>query len=312
MLHPLWAQRKLITVVSLGVGIITLVINFLLPLYYRSTATLLPETEKNKLGSLSQFAGIAQLAGVSLGSSADVARLYPTIVTSETVLRNVIEKQYHSDRFHEPVNLIRYFELDEGTPEKNMAKALEKLRNALTTTFDAKTSVVSISVVMREPHLAADVLNSIIDELDQFMRQKRITSASEQAKWIDDRIKDVQQELRTAEEALKNFRERNRRVADSPQLLLEQERLSREVQVKSTIFIELKKQYELARIEEIKNTTIVDVLDPGRAPVKKDGPKRATNSAIMFLVALVGTSGYVAVQALHGERIRQFLKSFRR
>ena len=310
-LSPLWSNRKLIIIVSLVVGVVTLGINFLLPLYYKSTATLLPETEKSKLGSLSQFAGLAQLAGVSVGGGGDIARLYPTIVSSETVLRNVIGEKYRSDRFKEPVNLIQYYELDEDTPEKNMAKALEKLRNALVTTFDAKTSIVTISLVMREPQLAADVLNGVIAELDMFMRQKRITSASEQAKWIDDRLGDVQQELRSAEEALKNFRERNRRVSDSPQLLLEQERLGREVQVKSTIFIELKKQYELARIDEIKNISIVSVLDPARPPVRKDSPKRATNAAIMFLVSLFGTSGYFVLRSVYGEKISMFIKAFR-
>ena len=53
--------------------------------------------------------------------------------------------------------------------------------------------------------------------------------------------------------------------------------------VKSTIAIELKKQYELAKIEEIKNISIVNVLDPARPPVKKERPKRATNAALAFL-----------------------------
>ena len=169
---PIWAKRKKIAIVSLIVAVLTYGVNLLLPMYYKSTATLLPETEKSKLSSLGQFADIAQLAGVNIPGS-EIARLYPTIVSSETVLRSVIEKKYLTASYPDSVNLIRYMRLDEGTPAKDMAEAVKLVRSLLSSTYDAKNSVVSLSVEMREPQLAADVLNAIIGELDNFMRSKR-------------------------------------------------------------------------------------------------------------------------------------------
>lgn len=306
-LRPVWANRKTILLWSVIVAVVTLGVNFLLPVYYKSTTTLLPETEKSKLSSLGQFAGIAQLAGVNIPGS-EIARLYPTIVSSESVLRTVIERKYKTERYADSVDLVRYFDYDEGTPEKNMAATLKKLLGLLTSSFDNKTSVVSLTLEMREPQLAADVLNAIVGELDNFMRSKRVTSASEQVKWIDVRLKQVQQELRSAEETLKDFRERNRRVSDSPDLLLQQQRLIRNVEVNSAVFVELKKQYELAKLEEIKNITIVNILDPGRPPVKKDSPHRATNTAVMFLLALVVLSTFYAAGPVYGPKLEEFWK----
>ena len=40
---------------------------------------------------------------------------------------------------------------------------------------------------------------------------------------------------------------------------------------------ELKKQYELVKIEEIKNIPIINVMDPATAAARKDKPKRAMN-----------------------------------
>ncbi len=285
----------------------TLGINLLLPNYYRATATLLPETEKSKLSALGQFGDIAQLAGVNIPGS-EIARLYPTIISSETILRSVIEQKYKSERYSDSVNLVQYFGYSEESAELEMAKALKKLRSLLNSSFDSKTSVVTISLEMKEPRLAADVLNSIVAGLDGFMRSKRITSAFEQVNWIDMRLKQVQQELRSAEETLKDFRERNRRVADSPDLLLQQQRMMRNVEVSSTVFVELKKQYELAKLEEIKNITIVNVLDPARPPVKKDSPQRTANTAIMFVVALVTFSVFFAAGPKYGSRLREFVE----
>jgi tyrosine-protein kinase Etk/Wzc len=306
-LAPAWRQRKTILIVALGLAVVTAIVNFVvLDLTYKASASLLPETEKSKLGMMSQFSGLAQLAGVSVPGS-DVARLYPIILSSETVLLPVIETKYKSAKYSDSVDLVRYFDLTKKTREENLDLALRELRGRMTTSFDAKTSSVVVTAEMEEPQLAADVLNGVIQQLDLFMRQKRITTASEQGKWISTRLSEVEKELRNAEDALKVFRERNRRVSDSPELLLMQERLLREIKVKSTVYEELKKQFELAKIEEIKNTTIVNVLDPARAPVKKEHPKRATNTAIAFVLGLVVMTGWYSMKPVYEGRVKGFI-----
>ena len=305
---PVWAERKRVLIISFVVGFVTLGVNFLLPKYYKANAVILPETDKNKLSSMSSLAGLASLAGVNV-SGGDISRLYPVILTSESVLTAVAQKKFATERFKDSVNLIQYMDLNEGSPVRDLDEALRRLKDLIVVSIDTKTSVVSASVEMPEPRLAADVLNAAINELDMFLRVKKSTSASEQRKWIESRLVQVDLELRTAEEALKNFREKNRQVSNSPQLLLEQDRLAREVQVKGTIDIELRKQAEIAKIDEIKQVTTINVLDEGREPVKKERPKRATNAAIGFLLALVGTSGFYAVHSIYGERIRAYVKS---
>ncbi len=311
ILLPVWTNRKRILLVAAVVGAVTLGINFVLPKTYKSTATLLPDTDRNRLSSLSQFAGLASLAGVNV-SGGDVPRLYPAILTSQTVLQDVVEKRYRAEGFPDSVDLIKVFDLRESNPAENLEKAIKQLQESMTVNLDPKTSIVTLSVEMEGPQLAADVLNALIGELDTFLRTKKITSASEQRKWIEARLQQVEGELRNAEDALKNFREKNRRVTDSPTLLLQQERLARNVQVESTIFVELKKQFELAKIEEIKNISVVNVLDEGRAPVKKERPHRATNAAIFFLLAFCGLSSYYVIRERYAPQITEFLNMFRR
>ena len=305
---PIWAERKRILVISFVVGLVTLGVNFLLPKYYRANAIILPETDKNKMSSMSSLAGLASLAGVNV-SAGDISRLYPVILTSESVLTAVAQKRFATERFKDSVSLIQYLGLNEGSPARDLDEALRRLKDLMIVSFDTKTSVVSASVEMREPRLAAEVLNAAIDELDLFLREKKSTSATEQRKWIESRLVQVDLELRAAEEALKNFREKNRQVANSPQLLLEQDRLAREVQVKGTIDIELRKQAEIAKIDEIKQVTTINVLDEAREPVRKERPRRATNAAIGFLLALAGASGFYAMRSIYGGRIRAYVKS---
>ncbi len=160
------------------------------------------------------------------------------------------------------------------------------MRDELDVSLETKTNVLTISLLTKEPQLSADILNTIAHELDMFMRTKRTTNASEQRKWIEGRLREVKADLENSENALRDFREKNRRVTDSPQLLLEQERFLREVQINATLFAELKKQYEIAKIEEIKNIPIVNVMDAGRPAAKKEKPKRGIIMLSSFFLSL--------------------------
>ena len=147
---PVWAERKRIALIAIVIAIVTLGINFLLQPYFKSTATILPETDKSKMGSLSQFAGLASLAGVNVNGG-DVARLYPVMLTSEAVLRDAILRKYATESFKDSVNLIRYFEIDEETPAKSYDKALKRVEDLMTVGIDSKTSVVTVSVASLSP-----------------------------------------------------------------------------------------------------------------------------------------------------------------
>ncbi len=287
MAPVVWRQRRPIAAAAAGVALITLIINFLLPSYHRASARLLPDIERGRLAALTQAAEVAQIVGVG-GPVQDPGRLYPAILTSETVLREAIQTRYPVPGRADSADLVTVFGVEGDSPEENLENAVVRLRELMTVQFDNRTGVVTATLEMREPVLAAAVLNTIIARLDSFMRLKRSTNASEQRRWVETRVRDVRTELRGAEEDLRAFREKNRRLLDSPQLLMEQERYIREVQVKSTILVELIKQLELAKIEEIRNIAIVNVLDPARPPVHRERPRRAMNTLLAFLGTLLG------------------------
>ena len=85
---------------------------------------------------------------------------------------------------------------------------------------------------------------------------------------------------------------------------MENLRLLRDVKYNETIFELLAKQYEIAKIDEARDASIVQVLDPAVEPERKSKP---TRSLIVVLTALV--AGFVAVIWVFikeaGDRARQ-------
>ena len=136
------------------------------------------------------------------------------------------------------------------------------------------SSFYELTVSAPEPVLARDVAMALIEELDAHQREYNKAKTSEARQFIEERIIDTEKELQGAEEALKNFRDRNRRIENSPALLLEQQRLSREVAVLTGVFTTLKQQLETTKIEEVKKLDYVVVLDPPEAPLRRSKPKK--------------------------------------
>jgi tyrosine-protein kinase Etk/Wzc len=84
-----------------------------------------------------------------------------------------------------------------------------------------------------------------------------------------------------AEEDLKVFMDRNRRIENSPALQLEQQRLGREVTVLTGVFTTLKQQLETTKIEEVKESDYVVILDAPEVPLQRSKP----NKRLMVILA---------------------------
>jgi uncharacterized protein involved in exopolysaccharide biosynthesis len=304
IIEILWKNRKQTIKTVLVVVILAAAISFIWPKTYIAHATILPDLEfLNSISNLGGFKDLAAAIGLNPNQSVtSPSQLYPDIMQSEIVLRRVIFNKYKTEKYDSLVNLIQYWGFDDADENLNFERCIKKLREAVfDISVDKKTLIISLDVATSEPQFSADLANEVAKELDYFQRNFRRTNASEQRKFLEQRMTEVKNDLATSEDKLKEFREKNRRAEQSPQLLLEQDRLGRDVELNTAIFIELKKQYELSKLDEIKNTPIVQILDKARPPAKRDKPKRTLIVLTVFIITLLGSSAWVVIK----ERFKQ-------
>jgi len=309
-LSILWERRKSIGIFVGAAVAIAIIASLLLPTKYASQAVILPELEKGKLVNLAAAPDIASLVGVNVGEMS-ISKLYPVIIRSERLLGKVLFYPFEIDGKNPGTNLLQYWRIDTGLPQKDFEAGLKRLQRAVDVVYDNRVGTVTVIVELDKPQLAADVANQITTELDEYIRRQRRTNASAQREFIEERLKEVGNDLEKAEDVLKDFRSRNRRIADSPDLLLQEDRLIRTVQINSAMFIELKKQYEIAKIEEVKNVPIINILDKARPPYEKSKPNRTsivlTTFALSTLMAIVAT----LLGVWYRDEIRSFLDAIR-
>ena len=275
LIKPVVDHRASILKYTFIIAITVTLASFLVRNKYTAAAVILPDidilTAAQKFGSLQD---IASSVGFNIGVTSP-SQLYSDILVSETILRPVIFRRYVTSSSNQPLNLIEFWGYDSDDSLKNYERCLKRLREkVINIDVNKKTGILTLAVETTESTLSSDIVNAMVTQLDVYQRNFRRTNAYEQRKFLDQRMGEVQADLERSENELQDFREKNRRILDSPLLSLQESRLGRSVDVNTALYLELRKQYELVKLDEIKNTPVVQVLDYARITAEKSSPKR--------------------------------------
>ena len=166
-------------------------------------------------------------------------------------------------------------------------------RNALWFSCKNSERAISISATTHDPELSASLANEVLNQMENFFRYRLKTVATSQRLMIEDRLKDVSDSLKIAENNLLQFNESNRNTNRSPKLQILELRLAREVEINSTLYIELTRQLEVAKISELQYKPILNILEKAVPPLERSSPYRK-KIVMMFLIGgFITAFGYI-------------------
>jgi len=264
------------------------------PQYVSWATVLLPE---NKMGNLGGLAGLASQFGVNvpMGTSADLSSpsLYPELLRSRTFAEKILDKEFYLDKYGKKLSLLAILTHGNKAPkvgrDRLIADAINELNDdVLVFDQDAKFTFSVIKVTAEDPIFAKELADVVLAELEALNRYFKSESVSQKNTFIENRIASVEGDLEGSEQALKDFNERNRQIS-SPALQLDQERLERDVEVQKGIYLTLKQQLELAKIEEVQETSVVQVLDRPTVAFKPSNKNLILSVILSFILG--GGSG---------------------
>lgn len=248
---------------GLALGVLVALV---LPRVYICEATLLPASQDGGTSFDSDLLGLAGSLGVSLpGNAAPESRLYPAILKSERLLRAALLAPLDSTSAAGSASptLLGRLGPKRGDDRVRLERAVDRVRRSvLRVSFDEETGIARVVVRLSTPELAQRTCGILLEELATFLGTERARKARDNRTFVESRRTEASGDLQQAEESLRRFRDANRRVAGSPDLLLEEARLTRSVRLQEEIYLELSRQHEIARIEEQKATPILEILDP--------------------------------------------------
>ena len=238
----------------------------------------------------SQLSGIAAQFGVQIGGgdASSSPQMYTDLMEMTSILWPVAQKEYRikTDSGVITGNLVKIFHVKPDRQEVMKKKTVESLQRAVKGTVAPKTGVINLSVTTGNPELSLQIAQNLLAQLNIFNLQKRQEQAAAERAFAERQVGEKRAELRQAESDLENFMDSNRMYRQSPQLTLEYNRLDRQVGMRNQIYSSLLSAYENARIEEVKDLPMINIIEPPEIPIVPNRRGGVRKTAIGMIVGL--------------------------
>ena len=328
LLKSLLKKKKLILKLTLIGGLIGLIVGLLTPKTYTSSVTfILQQSDGKQLNS--SLGGLASLAGINLnsGSNSSIAPvIYPEILKSYPFKKSLISKEvfvdgesltYKEYNLNKPIGVLSFIKkYTIGLPSliiksfKSTDEQIATLNNTIETVSDEdfeiyknldniinisindKDGNIDLSVTESSPELSAQLTQFATKILQDKIIELQIEKTKENYLFIEAQYNLKKEEFNKAQDSLAFFKEQNLNI-NSAFVENTLDRLQSHYNLTNSVYTELAKQLEQAKIEVNKNTPIFTVIDPVSVPKEKAGPKKALIIVIYTFLFFVLAVGYI-------------------
>jgi len=337
-------RKRFIFLVTLAVAVAAVVVSLVMAPVYQATTKILPPKESGSTAGqlLSQLEGVGGFLLGSSGTGAQSSALYIGLLQTEPILDPIIER----------FELMKRYEMES---QENARKALG---GALTAEADKESGIILVSVMDKDPQLAAELANAFVEELKNLLKRLAVTEASQRRLFFEEQLKDAHMALMEAEESMQGFQETTGAIqieeqakavlegisalraqvaakevqlkvmktyasannpdvkmvteelaglreqlkklevsdgsrfpdtiiptGDMPTLGTEYIRKLRQFKYQETLYELLVKQYEAARLDEARDSALIQIIHKASPPERRAKPKR---TLIVVLATAVG------------------------
>ena len=312
----LWERLKLkknfISFISLTSTIIGLIYSLIATIYFESNISMYPAGELGQTGgALGEFQGIAKTFGIGGLGPAPTFNI-PDIIDSRRLKKDIVLRKWKTKKYPQGSSLIEYWDLNKDklfTPRKWISMFLPKekynnnrqdkltfeaisILDDLLTVKEDISGLITVSVLIQDPQLSADIANYIAEFVKEFISIQQQREATRNRKFVENQKLDAKKFLENAEEALTEFRKQNPIQLDTPELQMKRSRLEYTIEENRAVYITLGQQFEIAKIEEAKEPLLINILDVAEPSVKKAKPKRKLIIILSMLLGLIGSSSF--------------------
>jgi LPS O-antigen subunit length determinant protein (WzzB/FepE family) len=185
---------------------------------------------------------------------------------------------------------------------QDMVDITEELSDRITTEQDFKKSnKFTISVEMQDPMVVAQISSYVVKSLTKYITEYRTKKAKKDLAFVISRTADAEENYLKTQDALANYKDRNKNVILSS-VLAEEERLESEYNLAYDVFNTLSKQLEQAKIKVQESTPVFTLMEPAQVPINKSKP-----NTILVLITMICIGGFMGIIILFIKQVHQIL-----
>jgi uncharacterized protein involved in exopolysaccharide biosynthesis len=307
-----WAS---ILIIGLIGGLMGLAYSIIKKPKYTATCTFVLEEGGKGSGGLSQYAGLASIAGIDLGSSGtgmfsgdNILELYKSRLMIEKALLSKTDfngkNELLIDRYIDFNELrARWKEKDHienitftGDPEKFDRKQ-DSIITDLVDLFnknilnvakpDKKLSIIDVSVTSKDELFAKEFTNKLVETVNNFYVLTKTKKTSQNVQILQRQADSVRRELNSSISGVASAIDAAPNA--NPALLtlrVPSQRKQVDVQASTAIYAEIVKNLEVSRISLLQETPLIQVIDKPVLPLIKSQTSKVEAIVIGFVTGL--------------------------
>lgn len=241
---------------------------------------------------------------VEVGRSGETPQFFAELVRSRDLLRSVALARYElpggSGSEHLSGTLVELYRAEYGISPPALGEVVDILEEQVYAAANPKTGLVMLRTTTPSPSLAIQMNRQILRVLNDFNVQRRQREAVRERELIETQLRAAADELARREGEFRHFLESNRRYEESPRLQLVAAELERSIALQQQVYVSLATALDQAKIEAVRNTAVITVIDGPEASVERVSTGRFKLLLLGGALALMFAAGAVIL----AERLR--------
>ena len=299
-----------------------------------SNARIMPEMNSGSGDMFKRLASVAGFAGMDLSDAEgmDAVRpdLYPNILQSmpfvlylldQPVVKTDGERTTVANLLVPAWSLTDWFRsarTEPKRPTKPMAGKLvqltkrqetlvEEISKRVSAKLDTRSGVITISAKMPDATVAATVAQLSMDYLTQYVTSYRTEKARQDLQFYTQRLNEARQRYQTAQYNVFHYNDQHKYYVVQA-ATMEKQRMEAELTIAQTVYTELSRQFEQAKLKVQERTPVFKVLEPASVPLTRVSPKRLL-MVLLYAAAgfVIGLLALIAQQADLSRKLRSML-----
>lgn len=168
------------------------------------------------------------------------------------------------------------------------SEVVNELNERITCSVDKKTAVITLTVTMQDPLIAATLTDTVMNNLQNYITEYRTNKARHDLEYTQKLYDEAQTAYYAAQSKYARYMDANQNIV-LRSMRTEQERLQNEMALNYNLYNQMAQQLQLAKAKVQESTPVYAVLQPATVPLRAVKP-----SKMMILIGFVFLFGAAA------------------
>lgn len=172
------------------------------------------------------------------------------------------------------------------------AGVVKNLNSRIAVSVDKKTALITLSVTMQDPFVAAAMTDTVMLRLQDYITDYRTNKARHDLEFTQKLYEEARKKYYAAQQAYADYVDMNQNIS-LRSVQTRQERLQNEMTLAYNLYNQTAQQLQLAKAKVQENTPVYTIVQAATVPLSASKPSKVMILAGFVFLAAVGAVGWI-------------------